>query len=126
MRQGNAIGNAQLRSEVGNHTDDSVFFGTKVKRPVASFCEPMRLALELSKQAIEAYASRCENAQVSVHGQNELIGVESGCNTHANRFLSHAAEPFGDFSLAQLAHHFLFNHPRKEQLTEQRLDGFVA
>ena len=52
----------------------------------------------------------CENAEVAVHGEDELVFGHRGSNAHGN--VTHPAEPF-DFALPQLRHHLFFNHSGK-------------
>ena len=92
---------------------------------VASLGEAVGLSLKLREKAIERDAARGENAQVSVHGQDEFIGIQCRRCPYRDGFLPHAAEPLRNFALPQLAHHFLLNHAREHELREERFDGVI-
>ena len=74
---------------------------------------------------MERDAACGENAQVSVHGQDEFIGMQRRRCPYRDGFLPHATEPLRNFALPQLAHHFLLNHAREHELRVECFDGVM-
>ncbi len=68
VRKRNAIGHAQLRAQMGDHSRNVVFRASKVETPVASVGKASFLSLELFEQAVERDSPRSEHAQIPVHG----------------------------------------------------------
>ena len=116
LRQCDTICQPQLRTQVTDHAHDVVFEAAEVEAPVSPIGKSMFFALKLGKQAIQGHTTGCENPEVAMHREDELVFRHGGCNSHGDCFLTQPAEPLADFSLPQLRHHFLLNHARKHEL----------
>ena len=64
----NPVGYSILRTQVGNHANDVMFIGPKVKRTIAPFCIATHRALPLCEQPGKRYIAACKDAQISMHG----------------------------------------------------------
>ena len=117
--QRDAIGDAQLGPEVADHAHDVVGHAAEVEAAVVALGESGRFALELGEEVGQFDAPGGEDAEVAVHRQDELVGVQRSGAPHGNGFLTHAAEPFADSALPKQAEHFLFDESREQKLIQQ-------
>ena len=118
-REGDAVGDAELRPEVADHPHDVMGHAPEMEAPVVSLGEAGGLALELGEQLGEFDAPGGEHAEVAVHREDELVRLEGGRAPDGDGLLAHAAEPFADASLPQQAEHFLLDEPGEQQVVEQ-------
>ena len=118
-REGDAVGDAELRPEVADHPHDVMGHAPEMEAPVVSLGEAGGLALELGEQLGEFDAPGGEHAEVAVHREDELVRLEGGRAPDGDGLLAHAAEPFADAPLPQQAEHFLLDEPGEQQVVEQ-------
>src|SRR3954464_1755166 len=70
----NAVGYAHLRSEVRNHSHNVIVLCSEVKRTISAFCKSTRFSLPLGKQSMKGDIPGSKYTQVTMHGENILIG----------------------------------------------------
>ena len=119
MRQGDAIGNAQLRAQVADHAHHFVLLISEVEAALAALAVAGGLALPLGEELREGHAPRGEHPQVAVHRQDVLVVQQGQRGTYADSLLPDAAEPLADLALPEQAQHLLLDHSGPDQVLVQ-------
>ena len=112
---------AELGPEVGDHAHDLMLLAAEVEAAVPPPGEAPRLTLPLGEEALQRHLAGGEHAQVAVHREHVLVGLQCGGAADADGLLPDAGEPLGDDALPQLLEHLLLNEAGAEELPEEHL-----
>ena len=112
--EGEAVGHRQHRPEVADHADDALLERAEVEGAIAALREAALAAEQLPKQLRQVEVAAGEDAEVAVHRQHVVAGLEGRHDAGRDRLLADAREPLRQPPLAQQDEHLLFDHPREE------------
>ena len=80
---------------------------------------PPSLPKSWRKSRAEVDPAGGEHAQVAVHGQDPVVGVERGGDADRDRLLAHAREPLRQLALAQQQQRLLLDQARQQERAVQ-------
>src|SRR5258705_2669900 len=86
--QRDSVGHSILGAKVGDHANNMMFIGTKMKRTVTALGVPQGGSLPLSKEAVQRPLPPPKYSEVSVDRENLLIGVKGLGNCDGNCLLA--------------------------------------
>ena len=105
----------QHRAEVADHADDALLERAEVEGAVAALREAALAPEQLAEEARQVEVAPREDAEVAVHRQDVVAGLERRHDAGGDRLLADAGEPLAEPALAQQHQHLLFDHPRQQQ-----------
>ena len=114
-REAEAAGDRQHRAEVADHPDDALLELAEVEGAVAALREAALAAEQLAQQLGQVKLPPGEDAQVAVHRQQVVAGLEGRDDAGRDRLLADAGEPLGEPALAHQDQHLLLYHPGEQQ-----------
>ena len=104
-----------MAPEVADHAHHALLEEAEVEGAVAALGEAAVLAEELAEETGEVELPGGEDAQVPVHGQDPVVGLERRGHAHRDGLLADAGEPLREPALAEEEQHLLLDHPGQEQ-----------
>ena len=112
--EGEAAGHRQHRAEVADHPHDALLERAEVEGAVAALGEAALAAEELAEQPRQVEVPPGEDAEVAVHREDVVVGLERGDDTGGDRLLADAGEPLREPALPEQDQHLLLDHAGQE------------